>query len=117
MARTLATLLLLLQLRPFAGAAICLYQSHATDQACEMTMTGTGDHRAATPHSPSTAPAPRPTAECPLAQLCAIPAGAVLSIQVSTSLTTIEGRDTVPSYRNTLFATDPAAPLVPPPNR
>ncbi|MES1259231.1 MAG: hypothetical protein ABUL71_01455 [Gemmatimonadota bacterium] len=115
MLRTVATLLLMMQLRPFAGAAICLHESLTTHPGCEMTMPGTSNHRGAAQHS-SSVPAPKPSSDCPLAQLCANPAGAVLSVSVSTTVAPIEQPSGTPSYQNTLHTTDPAAPLVPPPN-
>lgn len=114
MLRSVATLLLLLQLRPFAAAAICLQESLATGETCEMAMAG--DPAGSKDTSPS-APSPGPTSDCTLAQLCAMPAGAVLSIQPVWSAVTVEAMTTVvPPYLNRLIAIDPAAPLVPPPN-
>ena len=107
MLRSVATLFLLLQLRPFVGAAICLHQSLATHPGCEM----------ATPATSKDTGAPRPSSDCPHAQLCANPAGPVLSVAVSTTVAPIEHLSALPLYRNTLHTTDPAAPLVPPPNR
>jgi hypothetical protein len=113
--RTFATLMLLLQLRPFAGAAICLNQVLSADQKCEMALPDAANHDAPAPNSSGTAPIPR--TDCPLAQLCAVPAGAVLSFNVTTPIATTEAVTTLPPYTDKLFAADPAAPLVPPPNR
>lgn len=107
--------MLVLQLRPFAGAAICLHQALAADQKCEMALPGTADHNASTPSAPGTAPTPR--TDCPLAQLCAAPAGAVLSFTVRTSIATTDVATTLPTCTDKLLTADPAAPLVPPPNR
>ena len=116
MFRSFAVLMLVLQARPFVGAAVCLHQALANDQKCEMAMPGTDRHKESVPHAPGTAPTPRSSADCPLAQLCAVPAGAVLFATAPASIATTEAVDPVPPYTDTLLAADPTAPLVPPPN-
>lgn len=116
MFRSFAVLMLVLQARPFMGAAVCLHQALANDQKSEMAMPGTDRHKESVPHAPGTAPTPRSSADCPLAQLCAVPAGAVLFATAPASLATTEAVAPVPPYTDTLLAADPTAPLVPPPN-
>ncbi|MGH7594432.1 MAG: hypothetical protein ACRELE_11375 [Gemmatimonadales bacterium] len=114
MVRTAATLMLLLQLRPFAAAAVCLHQMQGSDQACAMSMPASAspaDNHAQ--QHPTRSPQ---TADCPLAELCAVPAAVVLPVAfvAVTSGTTVIV--TASPYVRSIHPADPVAPPVPPPN-
>lgn len=111
MLRPIATLLLLLQLHPFGCIAACS-QEPAVADAARSVSTASALAGATAP----TTPVPEPDANCPMAKLCAVPVGALFTVQFQVSVATIELKPSVPSYTHTLHTVDPAAPLVPPPN-
>lgn len=114
MVRTVAMLMLLLQLRPFAAAAVCLHQSQATNQPCVMPMLA--DDSLAANHSQQQPPHSPHPAGCPLAQLCAVPASVVLPVAFVAEISRTTVIVTTSPYVGSIHPADPVAPPVPPPN-
>lgn len=113
MLRLAATLMLLLQLRPIAAAAVCLDQAASVEKPCEMPMgsapvsDGHGQQRSA-PRSQSTS--------CPLAQLCAMSGPVVVPAIIVAPTGRVTLAAAAPTYLVSNRTTDPIAPPVPPPN-
>lgn len=113
MLRTVGTLLLLLQLRPFAAAAVCLHQSQGTEQPCAMPM-GSAPSSDDQGQRHSTQPSQSP--DCPLAQLCALTAPVVIPAIVIGPSVQVTVSAVVPVYVASNHTAEPVAPPVPPPN-
>lgn len=110
-----ALLLILLQLRPLAGAVVCLHNL-ATGMECPMP-----DHPDGS--APARAPAPPapqaghgiPGSGCPAADFCAPMAPAIAAVP-SPFVGMISEHSIGMLFRHGLHSTEPAAPPAPPPN-
>lgn len=110
MLRTIGTLMLLLQLRPFAAAAVCLRPSQGTQQPCDMPMgTVPASDNQGQRH-------PSQTPECPLAQLCALAAPGVVPVAFVTPTVRVTVAAVASVYLASNHTAEPVAPPVPPPN-
>ncbi len=108
-----AVLLLVLQLKPLVGTAICI-ENLSTTGECPMPIgQAPGQTPAPAPHEPGHGfPAPG----CPAADFCAPLAPAIGAVPVILS-TPISERGTSTSFLPGLHSVEPAAPPAPPPNR
>lgn len=113
MLRTVGTLLLLLQLRPFAAAAVCLHQSQGAEQPCDMPM-GAAPTSNDQGQRHSTRPSQSPG--CPLAQLCALSAPVVVPAVLVGPTVRVTVASVAPVYVASNHTAEPVAPPVPPPN-
>ena len=114
MTRVAAIVLLLLQLRPVAGMALCLHQAAAAEECA-----GSMDEKPADSRGSSQPDLPVrdgvPVHECSLAEVCNTPVPAVLELPAILSLAAAHV-DPAISRIPSLHAAEPFPPPAPPPN-
>src|ERR1017187_4180123 len=116
MVRFLATVLLLVQLRPVAVAAACAMQA-PTHERCEMTSHSPGapGHSDRSHHEEPGNPS-APGCECQGAPVCAVNTGLSLPSLIRTTASGGATLGPIAITSASLHTSDPTAPPVPPPN-
>ncbi|HEX9755178.1 MAG TPA: hypothetical protein VGA42_05695 [Gemmatimonadales bacterium] len=114
MTRVAAVLLLLLQLRPVAGMALCLHQAAAAEECAgsmdEMPADSRGSSQPDLPLGSGV-----PAHECSFAEVCNTPVPAILELPAILSLAVAQ-IDPAVSRTPSLRGADPLPPPPPPPN-
>lgn len=112
----LALLLIALQLRPLAGAVVCLHAATTNDPQCAMPMPDRDPDPAPAHHTDQPAtPTQAPGHGCPASILCAAPTTAVLPL-VNLLAIVPPAERTAATLLPISTPTDPTAPPAPPPN-